>query len=491
MSEQNLGAQVRTAFRWELLSKSINILLYMITSIVLARLLLPDDFGIVAMASIVTGLVAVFQSLGLDQALVQRDQISKEHIQAVFWSTMVLAVLLYAAVYFLAPSLAQLFHEPRIIQVLRVIGLTFILAPFCVVPRALLQRKLDFRTPLFAGLIGSACYGLVGIVLALSGYGYWALVFALVVLECVQTIALCILTRYLPPLVPAFRSIRDLWGFGTGVMMSSVGYYIASRIDYFVIGRRLDSNALGLYTRAYQFISYPAVLAGMISPVFLPAFSRMQQDLPRMRSAYGRVLTLLAMLFFPVLTIAVIVAPEFIPLVLGEQWTPSVVPTQVLVFLGMFEIIRRPTEAVLKASGQVYQMAWRQFLYSALLGIGAWFAAPHGIVAVAAVVACVGVLHAILISHLVWLSLDFGITGFALAFRGPTLVMLATATVGVVCRYCVLSEGYGGATILVATVLCATISGFRATLAMPLPEMRDSVRELVAFVRREVGAHAG
>ena len=127
-----------------MLSKGINMALQMATTIILARLLMPADFGILAMATMVTGLALIFQDLGLGQALVQRKAIRREHTSSAFWGTLVMALLLYAGVFLSAPLVADYFSEPRMVPVLKLIALIFLLSPFAVVPRALLQRELDF-----------------------------------------------------------------------------------------------------------------------------------------------------------------------------------------------------------------------------------------------------------------------------------------------------------------------------------------------------------
>ena len=485
---RSIGARARTAAGWQLLSKGINMALQMATTIILARLLMPADFGILAMATMVTGLALIFQDLGLGQALVQRKAIRREHTSSAFWGTLVMALLLYAGVFLSAPLVADYFSEPRMVPVLKLIALIFLLSPFAVVPRALLQRELDFKTPFFAGLASSIAYGSVGITMALLGYGYWALVGGALASGLVATSALCILTRYLPPLVPSFRGIKDLYGFGVGITGIAIGHYIAEKIDYFAIGRRLDSNALGLYTHAYSFVTYPALLAGSIAPIFFPAFSKMQDDHPRMQNAYGRVTTLLAIIFFPALAIAIISAPELIPTVFGEQWRPAVVPAQIMVMIGMFKIVSTPASAVIKATAHVYGSAWRQFLYGALIGTGAWFAAPHGIVAVAVAVACANVVHYPQIGHLVWVAIDFGIADYGRVFRGPVIVTIATVSVAIACRYGSVVADHGAVVTLLLTIIPAALTALLLARVLPLREVECALDELRGFSRQCLGA---
>ncbi|MFO8081412.1 MAG: lipopolysaccharide biosynthesis protein [Armatimonadota bacterium] len=480
-SGDNIGALVRTAAGWQLLTKGIRTALQMISTIVLARLLIPADFGIVAMAVMVTGLANIFRELGLGQALVQRKEISDHHTRSAFWGTLLMALVLYAGVFASAPHVGAYFNEPRMIPVLKLIALTFVLSPFAVVPRSLLQRELDFKTPFFAGLASSFSYGAVGITMAIMGYGYWALVGAALAGGLVNTVALCALTGYIPPIIPSFRGIGDLYGFGVGVTGIAVGHYIAEKIDYFVIGRRLDSDALGLYTHAYSFVTYPALIAGSVASVFFPAFSRMQDDKTRMQSAYGRVTTLLATVFWPMLAIATVAAPELIPTVFGEQWTPSVLPAQIMVVIGLFKITSTPAGGVIKATAYVYGSAWRQFFYGALIGIGAWYTAPHGIVAVALAVACANIVHYLLIGHLVWVAIDFGLTDYFRTFRGPVVTTVVSSAVGVACRFGSIAAGHGDVITLLLTILPAALVAYLLTRVLPFREVQSALAELDKF----------
>lgn len=482
--DDNLGTRTRTAAGWQILAKGSNFSLQMVTSLVLARLLMPTDFGIVGMATLVTGLATAFRDLGLGQALVQREELKPEHPRAAFWGTIIMGSFICAVLILVAPWVGAYFKEPRMIRVLQAISFSFVISPFAVVPRALLQRELNFRTPFFAEVPTSVAYGAVGITMAFLGYSYWSLVAAQLASSLVRSVALCVLTRHVPPIIPSLRGIRDLYGFGIGTTFATLGYYIAVKIDYFAIGRRLDANALGLYTRAYAFVTYPSLLTRAVGPIFLPAFSRMQTDHARMRSAYSHIITLLSMVFFPVLAIAVVSAPEFIPTVLGEQWIPSVRPAQILAFIGLCSITATPAGAVIKAAGRVYGEAWRQLLYGTMIGVGAWFAAPYGIAYVAAAVVVANAIHYTLIGHLVWSSIGFGLFSYIRAFRGPLLTTFGSSAVALLIRAAMLSSGYGPVAVLVATIIPAALIAWLLTTRLPFPELQAATREFGTFYQR-------
>jgi len=457
--DDNLGARARAAAGWQFLAKGIRTALQMVTSIVLARLLMPDDFGIIAMATMVTGLGMIFQDLGLGQALVQRENISDRHTRAAFWGTLGMAALLYAAVFFSAPWVGAFFDEPRMIPVVRVIGLIFVLSPFAVVPRSLLQRDLDFKTQFYAGLVSSLAYGVVGIAMALLGFGYWALVGAPLAAGLANAVALCILTRYVPPLIPSFRGIGDLFGFGAGVTLSGMFAYLASKIDYFVIGRRLGADPLGLYTKAFELIELPTgTVSRVLTPVLFPSFAAMRRDLSRLRTAYGNMLSVVSFFGFPGMVVLAIVAPEAIPLVLGEQWSQAVLPLQIMVGVGMLKVLGPPAGAVIKATGYVYREMWQQMVRAVLLGVGAWFAAPYGIEWVAAVLVVSTAISISISSFIVYSAIEFGLRHFWRALAGPFLISIVVGGVTVGARSITLARTESMALVLVVSLAAALIT---------------------------------
>ncbi len=492
-SANNIGLRARSAAGWQFLSKGINTALQMVVSIVLARLLMPEDFGIVAMAAMVTGLASVFRELGLGQALVQRQEVSDEHTRSVFWGTLIMAVLLYAGVFLSAPYVGAYFDEPRMISVLKIIALKFLLSPLEVVPRSLLQRELDFRTPFFAALASSLAYGAVGITMALLGYGYWALVGAPLAGGTVSTVALCILTRYLPPIVPSFRGIGDLYGFGTGATGVSLMNHIATRVDYFVIGRRLEADDLGLYAKAYTLATFPlSIVTTTLYPVLFPAFAKMQDDLPRVRAAFRRVLTTVGLLTWPLLGLLVITAPELIPTIFGEQWKGAIIPLQIMVLAGALKVITSPSNALAKAMGTryVYGQLWRQALYAALIAAASWWGAKWGIVGVSWGVLAVNFVIFGLVAHLVFLAARFGVSDYIGALRGPLLAALGGTVFCYAVQQIARACGAAPAVTLIASTSAALIATYALICFNPFLEVRASYAEVRAMLARKVGGRA-
>ena len=463
----NVGGRARTAAGWQFLSKGINSALQMVTSIVLARLLMPADFGIVAMAALVTGLASVFRDLGLGQALVQRQDITPDHRRSAFWGTLVMALLLYGGVYLSATWVGAYFDEPRMVPVLKIIAIAFVLSPFAVVPRALLQRELDFRTPFFAELASSVAYGGVGITLALLGHGYWALVAATLAGSAMRTVALCALTRYLPPLVPTFRGIGDLYGFGTGITAIMVLRYLSSKADYFVVGRVLGSGPLGLYTRAWNLVHMPLdSVAYAISPVLFPAFASLQDSPERTRRAYMHSVTALVLVAAPFALALAIAAPEAIPLILGEQWRGSVLPTQIMCIAGVVRVAAVPASSVLRGRGTPWREVLPTAVFGAIIVSGAIAFASTGIWAVAVVVTVASVVYATMLLVAANRLVRLNWRNYLNTFRAPLIASVVMFPAMLGARYLAMSQDAGGLVTLVVTVAAGALFGAVATLLM-------------------------
>ncbi len=479
----NLGQRARTAAGWQFLSQGISTGLQMLTSIVLARLLMPKDFGIVAMATMVTGLGGAFQDLGLGQALVQRREITPEHTRSAFWGTLVMGVLLCAMVVVIAPWMGACFHEPRMVPVLRLISLTFVVSPFAVVPRSLLQRKLDFRTPFVAGLASSVAYGGTGIIMALLGYGYWSLVGAGLASALANTVALCGLTRHAPPLVPAFRGIRDLYSFGVGATGVGLMNYVAQQVDYFVIGRRLSAEALGVYSRAFTLVHMPhSLLSSVSNPVLFPVFSALQTDTRRAKEGFGLVIRITATIAFPLLGLMAVVAPEFIPVVFGTQWQGAVRPTQILAIAGMFRVLASPGSALVIGLGRIYSAAACQAAYAIAVAAGAWYGAKWGTEGVAvAVVLSSGVLFTA-IAGVADKACCFSLTDYAAQAAVPALFAALVAVPAFGARELTMACGASQGLVLTAA-LCAGTTGGVLGLAGPAKSLRPVLGNALAVLR--------
>jgi len=467
----NMGGRVRIALGWKGSAQVAVTAIQMLTGIILARLLLPSDFGILTAAMTVIALARIFQDFGLGQALVQRADIKPIHLVSVFWGTLLMGLTILAAIMVAAPYVGAFFNEPRLPRFLEVIALSFVVMPMGVVPGAVLQRQLDFKLPFIARIIGAVAYAGVGLSMAIGGYGYWSLAGAQLAAVVGETSAICALTRYTPPLIPSLKGLRDLLGFATGV--AGIGFlnYIAQQVDYIIVGRRLGNDALGLYGKSFNTVHQPAfAMVGSVFPVLFPTFSRFQNDLARTRSAFGRAITGISAVTFPMLALLAVSAPELVPIVLGEQWRGAVVLMQILSIAGMLRTLFNPGEALVRGFGRVYSQMWRNGVYAAFLTLAALVGTLWGTAGVAWGVVAATTLVFLLNAQLVYACSGFGPRHYIMALRGSLLSTAAVVIVAGAARVIALNTGQSSGIVLSVTLLTGIASAILVTFFGPFPE---------------------
>lgn len=299
--------------------------------IVLARLLTPREWGIAGMALVFSALVVSIADFGLGAGLVQRATITEEDRSTVFWTSMAVGVALAAGGIGLSGTVASFFGEPAVRPLFAAVAAGFLLTAVVRVHAAILQREMAYRAIALRVMAATIAGGLVAIPVAALGYGAWALVAQHLTNGLVTAVLLWALVPWRPRLVFSRRSLRDLGGFGLNVLGSKLIDYINLSADKILVGRVLGSSTLGVYNIAYGLVLVPLIgLMVAVMDTLFPAFSRVQQSPARVASAWLRASRSVVAVVAPCALGLVLVAPEFVGVVLGERWSASVPIVQVL-----------------------------------------------------------------------------------------------------------------------------------------------------------------
>ncbi|MDO8879946.1 MAG: lipopolysaccharide biosynthesis protein [Coriobacteriia bacterium] len=321
----SLTGRTVSAAKWTYLSTFITAGLQVVVTAVLARLVAPEAFGLIAMSTLVLRFGQYFAQMGVGQAIVQRAELSDDHASAGFWSSVVIGGIFTAVAWALAPLAAKAFGSAELVPVLRWMSLTFVISGTSTTSFALLRRGMRFKaialTDVAAYVLG---YG-AALGLALSGAGVWALVFAGLGQATVSSLLYNVLAR--PILVPVARwqPYRELLGFGTTVSFISFLEFLNSNLDTMVVGRVAGPAQLGYYTRALSLTGLPMqYMSTSLSRVLLPSFSRIQEDRARVGRAYISLITVFAGIGLPVAFGMSGASTEIVAVLLGSQWTASV-----------------------------------------------------------------------------------------------------------------------------------------------------------------------
>jgi len=379
LDQPDLGGKTVSGLSWQMFASVVSFVARFGLGIVLARLLPPEDFGIVGVALIVTGFATTLTELGLGPALIQRKEISERHIRVCVTISASLAIVTCLVLYGSAGAIASFFRDARVAPVLQVLSLSFVLSGFGITGRALLTRRLAFRESVLIQMVASILgYGGVAVVMAALGYGYWSLVGGTLAQALLSTVLTYGAARHsLRPLVDR-AAIRDLAGFSAGMSLTSVVNYFARQGDYFVVGRLTSAASLGLYTRAYTLMTLPLTFIGSaLSQVLFPSAARIQHDQDRFRRAYLTAFGLSVAVSLPISLGVSVLAPEVILIIYGQPWAPAIPLLQILALFGMFRMSYNTAAAFVRARGQAYRLLFSQLVYATLVVGGSWWIIPR------------------------------------------------------------------------------------------------------------------
>lgn len=314
-----------------LAAQAVKFLLQMGSTVVLARLLSPADFGLFAMVTAVTGFVFLFKDAGLSLATIQQNRITHEQVSMLFWVNVSISILLMIVTSAMAPLIAWFYDDQRLIWMTLVISGSFILGGFSVQHQALLRRQMAFRRLALIDIVAMLCGVVAAIVIGLATRSYWALVAMPVVIMLATAVGVWLACPWVPGPPRRAHGTGAMLRFGGTLTGFNVVNYFSRNVDNVLTGWWLGATALGFYSKAYSLLLLPInQINGPFSTVMLPALSRLQNDPQAFRKLYLEVIQGIAWLGMPTITLLALHAGSIVPLVLGDQWLPAVPVFQLL-----------------------------------------------------------------------------------------------------------------------------------------------------------------
>jgi lipopolysaccharide exporter len=393
---------------------------------VLARLLAPGDYGLVAMIAVFTGFAAVLVDLGLTAALVSRTTVSQAQLSSAFWLNVGMGGLLALVMVALAPAVAALYGEPRLLVLMPVLALAFPLAALSAVQIALCQRAMNFRRLALVEATATTVALAVAISAAAGGLGVWSLVLQSLTEAAGGSLGLWLASSWRPSVGFDRAAVEGLMSFGANLVGFNVVNYWIRNADNFLVGRFAGAGALGLYSRAYTLMLLPLAQVTWVSGrVMFPALSRIRDDHKRVKRAYLDATSLIGFVTFPLMTTLFVAAESFILTLLGPQWEGAVPIFRVLALAGLLQ-------SVTATAGWLYQSQRRTDL------MFRWGLANGAVTILAFAIGihwgALGVATAYLLKTLVFAPLAFVIPGrlIGLRLREVGSVLAGTSIVCVV-----------------------------------------------------------
>lgn len=289
--------------------------------IVIARLLLPSDYGLVAMLAIFMAVAQTFVDSGFANALIQKKGRTEVDYSTVFYFNIVVALVLYLLLYFSAPAIADFYKQEQLIILTRWLGLNVVISAFSIVQRAKLTIKVDFKTQAKASVWAVCSSGAMGLMAAYYGYGVWALVIQSIANNLLNTLLLCLFSRWFPSRIFSWLSFKELFSFGSKLLASGLLHTIYINLYSLVIGRFYNAADVGYYNRAYSLAQFPSInITTVITRVAYPMQCRMQDDKKQLEASFTSYLRLSCFVVFPLMLMLCVLAKPLVLVLLTEKW---------------------------------------------------------------------------------------------------------------------------------------------------------------------------
>jgi len=339
--------------RWLLTFRLGSQLLSWAVAIIIARFLTPADYGLFAMALTVVAAIGLLREFGLGTAIIQRQDLTAEHLNTIFWIVALAGIALLMMLWAGAEMAAAFYAEPRLVWILRILGLTILLNVIGFVPYSLLTKDIDFFRRSVAAMVGAVSSSVIALSLAYLGYGVWALIVGQLVNAAIFNAALLVAARWLPGLRLSFRNIGEILTFGMRLAAVSTINLYSQILNRVLVGRFLGGPALGLYTMAETLGEAPhKISSAVIHQMSLPIFAKLQREDGELRKYFLKITKYLALATLPAQIGMALVAYDLIAVVLTAQWIPMVPLFQIFCVGSVFHILSLPAYPLLVARGR-------------------------------------------------------------------------------------------------------------------------------------------
>jgi len=341
------------------------------TTIILARILNPEDYGIMAMAMLVTGFVGFFNEMGMSAAVVQRQNITQRELSGVFYFAIILGVLCWLIVSIASVWASSFFDAEKLEEIIPIIGLGLILGSTTAVPSGLMRKELRFKELSIISIVTALVNACATLLLAVNGFGIWSLVYGSLASGVVGAFLVCIRCGWLPGSISGMRDAIPILSYGTNITATRVIWYIYSNADKAIIGKLLGDKLLGIYSMAFTLASLPSShITSIVVNVSSPIFSKLQSDPEGLKISIVNFVSGIAHITFPALFGICVVAPELVSVVIGEKWLEVIMPLQILCILGIWKSIDPVLTQVLISTGHANKVVKYTGLCSVLIPAG-------------------------------------------------------------------------------------------------------------------------
>jgi len=324
-----------------------------VMGIIMARLLLPGDYGIIGMLTIFLAISRSFIDSGFSNALIRKQNRTEADFSTVFYFNIIIGLFFYLILFFTSPYIAAFYKTPILESLTKVVAINILISSFTIVQRAKFTIKIDFKTQTKATLLAAVISGIIGIGMAYRGFGVWALAFQTIIEGCIIMIALWLYSGWIPRKVFSMSSFKEMFSYGSKLLISGLIDATYKNIYTMVIGKKFSKVDLGYYTRADLFTQFPSSnITGILQRVTFPVLSSIQDDDKRLRETYRKFLRLSAFVVFPLMMGLFAVADPLIRLFLTDKWSGVIILLQILCFSQMWYPVHAINLNLLQVKGR-------------------------------------------------------------------------------------------------------------------------------------------
>jgi len=360
---KNLRTRTLSGLGWSGTAKICRQLLQLVIIIILARILSPREFGLVGMVIVFTGFADRLKTMGLGEALIQKLNLTENHLSSAFWLNLIAGVVLMLIFVIGAPFIALFYNEPTLKYLTIVIAFIFFIGSLNIVQDALLKKNLEFRRLFYIEIASTLTAGIVAIIMAINGFGVWSLIAQSLVMTSVTVIIMWLTSSWRPSFIINKTAVRELWKFGSNLMGFNILTYLARNVDKLLIGKSIGTFALGIYSRAYEMMLKPvSEVEQIITRVMFPVLSEIQKDKKRIKQIYLRSIRSISIFIFPLMIGMIVLVKPLVLFIFGEKWEGIIPILQIFCFYSMLQSIGTTFGWIYNSQGRTdIQFRWGVF----------------------------------------------------------------------------------------------------------------------------------
>ncbi len=374
----------KKGLKWSLLSQVFTQITTLVVGIILARLLSPEEFGLIGMVTVITGFATVINDFGFGSALIQKKDITENDLSSVFWLNLILSTSVALLVCAAAVPISRFYGIPLLENITYALSLPFLFTGLGLVQKSQLVKRLDFKRQFRINLTATLLSSFIAIYLAYTDWGVWSLVWKQVINSFVLMLMYWLIGKWKPNTVFHKETIREIMNFSLPLFGTNALNYWTRNLDNLLIGKFIGSEALGYYGRAYTFMLLPVrQVSGIISKVLFPSFSMIQDDVQSIKNIYLKVSRNIALLTFPLMFGLSAVAEPFVLSLLGNKWQGVIPVLQILAVVGATQSITSLNGNIFMARGQTKLLFKIGLIFKSIVILSIVIGLQYGIIGVA------------------------------------------------------------------------------------------------------------